>query len=79
MFTDYRLELHQPAVFNNSLEPVDIKPCVLGDDWFLSALTTLVERPALIERLFLTIYVKELSRHAFLDLTGRLHIKAEKP
>ena len=60
MITDYRLDLHQPAVFYNSVEPVDIKPGVLGDDWFLSALAILAERPALIERLFLTRHVNEI-------------------
>ena len=60
MITDYKLDLHQPAVFYNTVEPVDIKPGILGDDWFLSALQILAERPALIERLFLTRHVNEI-------------------
>lgn len=60
MITDYKLDLHQPAVFYNTVEPVDVKPGILGDDWFLSALSILAERPALIERLFLTRHVNEI-------------------
>ena len=60
MITDYKLDLHQPAVFYKDVEPVDIKPGVLGDDWFLSALAILAERPALIERLFLTRHVNDI-------------------
>ena len=29
MITNDRLDLHQPAVFNNPVEPVDIRPGVL--------------------------------------------------
>ena len=60
MITDYKLDLHQPAVFYNTVEPVDIKPGILGDDWFLSALSILAERPALIERLFITRHINEM-------------------
>ena len=42
------------------MEPTDIKPGILGDDWFLSALAIMAERPALIERLFLTRHVNDI-------------------
>ena len=48
-----------PVLFNKFLEPSDIKPGVLGDEWFLSAVAMLCERPALIERLFLNKEVNE--------------------
>ena len=57
--TDYKQYQHPPTVFCNTIEPTDIKPGLLGDDWFLSALAILAERPALIERLFLTRQISE--------------------
>ena len=40
------------TVFQETLEPSDVKAGNLGDEWLLSALVMLAERPALIERLF---------------------------
>ena len=48
----------EPNVFYESIEPNDVKPGILGDEWFLSAVALLAERPILIERLFIT---KELN------------------
>lgn len=45
-------------MFYETIEPNDVKPGVLGNEWFLSAVALLAERPALIERLFVT---KELN------------------
>jgi calpain-15 len=43
----------------NTIEPTDVRMGVLGDEWFLSALAMLAERPALIERLFITKKVND--------------------
>jgi len=45
--------LQEPNVFYDTVEPNDIRPGIMGDYWFLSALAILAERPALIERLFI--------------------------
>lgn len=54
MNVDFREGLLEPNVFYETIEPNDVKPGILGDDWFLSAAALLAERPALIERLFIT-------------------------
>lgn len=45
-------------VFYDSIEPSDIRDCcknsILSNDYFLSALSILAQRPPLIERLFIT-------------------------
>lgn len=46
--------LLEPNVFYETIEPNDVRPGVLGDEWFLSSAALLAERPALIERLFIT-------------------------
>jgi len=51
---DFAEGLLEPNVFYETIEPNDVKPGVLGDDWFLSAVSILAERPALIDRLFIT-------------------------
>ena len=41
------------SIYNN-IDPTDIVQGALGDSWFLCALSALAERPALIERAFVT-------------------------
>ena len=59
MKADFQEGLMDPNVFYDTIEPNDIKPGVLGNEWFLSAISILAERPALIERLFIT---KEITK-----------------
>jgi calpain-15 len=59
MTVDYHQGLLEPSIFYESIEPNDIRQGSLGNAWFLSALATLAERPALIERLFITKEVNE--------------------
>ncbi|MFO0004464.1 MAG: C2 family cysteine protease, partial [bacterium] len=51
---NYELGTLKHVVFQDSCEPSDIKPGILSNEWFLSALAILAERPELIERLFIT-------------------------
>ena len=54
MKVDINQGLLEPNVFYQSIEPNDIRQGALSDFWFTSALACLAERPALIERLFIT-------------------------
>ena len=54
MKVDYNQGLLEPNVFYQTLEPNDIRMGALGDSWFMCALATLAERPALVEWLFIT-------------------------
>lgn len=54
MKVDYNQGLLEANVFYESIEPNDIRQGALGSCWFMSALACLAERPALIERLFVT-------------------------
>lgn len=59
MSVDYSQGLLEPSIFYESIEPNDIRQGALGDPWFISALATLAERPALVERLFITKEVNQ--------------------
>ena len=54
MKPNYELGTLKCVVFQDSCEPSDIKPGILSNEWFLSALAILAERSELIERLFIT-------------------------
>ncbi|CAI2386182.1 unnamed protein product [Moneuplotes crassus] len=60
VWVDYSQGLLEPSIFYESIEPNDIREGALGNSWFTSALATLAERPALIERLFI---IKEVSQY----------------
>jgi calpain-15 len=53
MEVDPSKDLHEPKVFA-TIEPNDINQGQLADCWFLCAVSALAERPALIERTFVT-------------------------
>eukprot|EP01017_Pseudomicrothorax_dubius_P043528 TRINITY_DN7268_c0_g4_i1.p1 TRINITY_DN7268_c0_g4~~TRINITY_DN7268_c0_g4_i1.p1 ORF type:complete len:818 (-),score=145.97 TRINITY_DN7268_c0_g4_i1:98-2551(-) len=48
----------EPRIFDETIEPSDVKPGALANTWFICAVAILAERPPLIDRLFIT---KELN------------------
>ena len=57
MQVDYSRGLLDPSIFADEVEPSDIRQGQLGDSWFMCALASLSERPALVQRLFVTKHV----------------------
>lgn len=54
MKADAQKGLEEPQVFYKSIEPNDIAQGGLGDCWFMCSVSSLAEKPFLVERLFLT-------------------------
>ena len=44
----------RPLVLSDTIEPKDLVTGKLGNAWFTSALACLVEKPALLKKLFIT-------------------------
>ena len=64
-----------PKIFEDDIDPNDIKQGYLPDCWFLSALSCLAERPALVRRLILTQeYNKEGIYRVRMCKNGEWHI-----
>lgn len=57
---DYAEGLKEPRLFPDEIEPYDIHQGQLGNCWLMCALASLSERPALIERLFITKTVNNI-------------------
>lgn len=47
------------ASAETAIEPADIKQGALGDCWFMCALASLAERPALVDHIFITKEVND--------------------
>jgi len=57
---NYELGTLKHVIFQDSCEPSDIKPGILSNEWFLSALAIVAERPEFIERLFITNEINQV-------------------
>lgn len=67
--------MKNPQIFQDDIDPNDIKQGFLPDCWFLSALSCLAERPALVRRLFVTKeYNKEGIYRIKLCKNGEWHL-----